>query len=148
MLPLIFNLLDKLAPNKDKALPIYNQEVKKLNQNPQDKDDVIQSETKLQSVGHVEFVRNSTPEQQEILAKNPVQNFILWRAVWNGSAISTSCHLVFDASQPAASGISLNDILAKGKNNMNNLVEIVIRWSAHKIGFHTDVKKMYNTVQL
>ena len=39
-------------------------------------------------------------------------------------------------------------ILAKGKNNMNKLVEIVICWSTRKIGFHTDVKKMYNIVQL
>lgn len=31
---------------------------------------------------------------------------------------------------------------------MNKLVEIVIRWSKHRIGFHTDIKKMYNTVQL
>ena len=122
--------------------------MKKLNQNPHDKEDVIKSETKLQSLGHVEFVRNLTPEQQEILAKNSVQNFGSWRAVWNGSSISTPCRFVFDTSQPTASGTSLSDILAKGKNNMNKLVEIVICWSTHKIGFHTDVKKMYNTVQL
>ena len=67
---------------------------------------------------------------------------------WQLNKISTPCHLVFDASQPTASGTSLNDILAKGKNNMNKLVEIAICWSAHKIGFHSQVKKMYNTVQL
>ena len=99
----MFNLLHKLAPNKDKALHIYNQQMDKLNQNPQDKEDVIQSEAKLQSLGHVEFVRNLTPEQQEMLTKNPVQNFIPWRAVWNGNSISKPYHLVFDTSQPAAS---------------------------------------------
>ena len=31
---------------------------------------------------------------------------------------------------------------------MNKLVEIVIRWTIHKIGFHTDIKKMYNSVKL
>ena len=41
LLPLMFNPLYKLAPNKDKVLHIYNQQVKKLNQNPQDKKDVI-----------------------------------------------------------------------------------------------------------
>ena len=39
-------------------------------------------------------------------------------------------------------------MLAQGKNNMDKLVKIVIRWSTHKTGFHTDVTKMYNTVQL
>ena len=107
LLPLMFNLLHKLAPNKDKALCIYNQQVKKLNQNPQDKEDVIQSEIKLQSFGHVEFVKNLTPKQQEMLTKNPVQNFITWRAVWNGNSVSTPYHLVFDVSQLTASSTSL-----------------------------------------
>ena len=31
---------------------------------------------------------------------------------------------------------------------MKKLVEIVIRWSIHKIGYHTDIKKMYNSVKL
>ena len=138
----------KLAPNKDRALRTYNQQVKKLNQNPQDKKDVIESEAKLQQLGHVEFVKNLTAEQQEMLRNNPIQNFIPWRAVWNGNSISTPCRIVFDASQPTSSGVSLNDILAKGKNNMNKLVEIVIRWSSQKAVFHTDIKKMYNSVQL
>ena len=75
LLPLMFNWLHKLAPNKDKALRIYNQQVKNLNQNPQDKEGVIQSE----SLGHVEIVRSLTPEQQETLARNPIQNFIPWK---------------------------------------------------------------------
>ena len=77
LLPLMFNPLYKLAPNKDKALRIYNQQVKKLNQKPQEREDVIQSEAKLQSLGHVEFVRNLTSEQQEMLTKNPAQNLYL-----------------------------------------------------------------------
>ena len=49
--------------------------------------------------------------------------------------------------QQNTSSTSLNDFLAKGKNNMNKFVEIVVRCSIHKIGFHTDVKKMYKAVQ-
>ena len=30
---------------------------------------------------------------------------------------------------------------------MNKLVEIMIRWYSQKVGFHTDVKKMYNTIK-
>ena len=76
-----------------------------------------------------------------MLTKNPVQNVIPWKAVWNGNSISTSYRLVFDASQPTASGTSLKDILAEKINNMNKFVEIIICWSTHKITFHTDVKK-------
>ena len=100
LLPLMSNPAVKLAPNKNKALQIYNQQVKKLSQNPQDKKDVIESEAKLQQLGHVDFVKNLTPDQQEILRNNPIQNFIPWRGVWNGNSVSTPCCVVFDASQP------------------------------------------------
>ena len=124
---------------------MYNEQIKKLNQNTEDKKDVIESEEKQQQLGYVDYVKNLKPEQQEILRRE-IQNFIPWRTVWNGNSISTPCRLVFDASQHTVSGWSLNDILAKGKNNMNKLVQIVIRWSIHKIGCHTDIKKMYNSV--
>ena len=133
LLPLMLNPLHKLAHNKDKTLCVYNQQVKKLNQNSQYKGDIIQVEAKLQCLGHVEFVRNLTLEQQNMLAKSPIQNFIHWRAVWNCDSLSTPCRLVFDVFQPTASCTSLSDILAKGKNNMSKLVEIVICCSIHKI---------------
>ena len=85
----------------------------------------------MQQLGFVDYVRNLKPEQQETL-RSEIQNLFPWRAVWNGNSISTPCRLVFDASQPTASGWSLNNILAKGKNNMSKLVEIFIRWPIHK----------------
>ena len=90
-----------------------------------------------------------------MLRRSEIQNFIPWRAVWNENSLSTpynspvnSIRLDFNASQTTAAGRSLNDILAKGKNNMNKLVQIVIRWSIHKTGRHADIKKMYNSVKL
>ena len=115
---------------------------------PQDKHEVIESEPKFESLGHVDFVKSLSPAQQEMLRINPVQNFIPWRAVWNGNSVSTPCRLVFDALQTTSSGASFNDLLAQGKNNMYKLVEIVIRWYSHEIGFHADIKRMYNSVQL
>ena len=147
-LPLLDNPVVKLAPNKNKAIAVYNGQIKKLNKNKHDKLDVIKSEAKLQDLGHVEFVRNLSSDQQKRLKDNPVQNYIPWRCVWNGNSVTTPCRLVFDASQPTDTSYSLNSILAKGRNNMNKLVEILIRWMSHKIAFHTDIQKMYNSVQL
>ena len=31
---------------------------------------------------------------------------------------------------------------------MNKLQEIVIRWTIHEVGFHSDIQKMYNCVKL
>ena len=93
------------------------------------------------------YQMEKTLSSYQALRRSEIQNFIPWRAVLNGNSISTPCSLVFDASQHAALGWSLN-ILAKGKNSMNKLVEIVICWSIHKIGYRTDIKKRYNSVKL
>ena len=147
-LPFIENPVRKLAPNKDKAVAIYNSQIKRLSKYPKDKEDAIRSEAKLQELGHVEYVSNLTEEQKKKLYDSPIQNFIPWSVVWKDNSLSTPCRVVFNASLPTNTGISLNDILAKGKNNMNLLVEILIRWRMHAYGFHSDVQKMYNTVKL
>ena len=147
-LPFMHDPMIKLQPNKHKALSVYNQQLKKLNKNLKDKDDVITSEGKLQSLGHVDYIKNLSRELQFMLKNHPIQNYIPWRAVWKDSSISTPCRVVFDASQVTDSGFSLNDLLAKGRNNMNKLQEIFIRWSTHQVAFHTDVQKMYNSVKL
>ena len=130
------------------ALAAFSSQLKKLGKCPQSKADVINSESKLQSLGHVNFVKNLTANQQNMLKESRIQNYIPWRAVWNENSLSTPCRVVFDASSPTKSGCSLNDVLAKGRNTMNPLIEILLRWSTQRIGFHTDVHKMYNSVKL
>ena len=147
-LPSMHDPAVKLYPNKIKALKVYNQQLKKLSKQPQDKEQVIQSEKKLQDLGHVEFTRNLPNNLQVMLKNSPIQNFIPWRVIWKVNSVSTPCRLVFDASQISKTGYSLNDILVKGRNNMNKLVEIVIRWYIHKVAFHTDIQKMYNSIKL
>ena len=62
--------------------------------------------------------------------------------------MSTPVRPVFDARMRMAGGCSLNDILPKGSNNMNNLVQILIRWSVKPFAFHSDISKMYNRVHM
>ena len=81
----------KLAYNKERTLKVYNQQIKNINQSTDDKKDVIESEEKLQQLGYVDYVRNLKPEQQEMLRRSEIQNFIPWRAMWNGNSISTPC---------------------------------------------------------
>ena len=147
-LPFIMNPVIRLNPNRDKAMKVYLQQIKKLNRDPADKADVLRSERKLQELNFVDYVRNLTREQQNNLKDNQIQNFIPWRVVWKENSISRPCRLVFDASQPTSSGYSLNDVLAKGRNNLNKLQEILIRWLTHKVAFHSDIQKMYNCVKL
>ena len=147
-LPFIHNPMVKLSNNKNIALKIYNQQLRKLNKNLQDKADVITSENKLQRLGHVDYVQNLSQEQQRMLPEAEMKYYIPWRSVWKQNSISTPCRVVFDASQITNTGYSLNDVIAKGRNNMNKLVEIVLRWMTHLITFHTEIQAMYNSIKL
>ena len=138
-LPFIHNPMVKLSNNKDIALKSYNQQL--LNKNLQDKADLITSENKLQRLGHVDYVQNLSQEQQRMLSERDMKYLIPWRVVWKQNSISAPCRIVFDASQITNTGYSLNDVVEKGRNNMNKLVEIILRWMAHQVAFHTDRTK-------
>ena len=129
-------------------MKVFRSQVRKLATLPDDKTTVIESERKMQDMGYVDYLSNLTPEKQGMIMGDVVRYFIPWRAVFNENSVTTPCRLVFDASMGSKGGCSLNSLLAKGSNNMNNLAEIHIRWRTHKHAYHTDVTKMYNTVRL
>ena len=147
-LPFIEDPSVKLAPNKDKAMATYRSQVRKLNKHPEDKLAVIKSEAKLQELGYVDYLKNLTPDQQKKLSDSKFKNFIPWRIMWKSSSLSTPVRMVMDATLPTSTGYAINDILAKGINNMNSLLEIILRWFTQVVVFHTDVSKMYNTIRL
>ena len=147
-LPFMCDPIQKLAPNEYIAKRVFTAQLRKLNVNPNDKQDVIKSEKKLHDLGFVEFLDNLSPKQQNKINSSPIMHFIPSHAVWNANSISTPCRLVFDASQATSTGLSLNNLVAKGRNNMTKLVEIVIRWLIRRYAFHTDIQKMYNTIRL
>ena len=63
-------------------------------------------------------------------------------------SLSIDCRLVFDGSQGTKGGCSLNSLLAKGANGINNLIGILIRWITCKHAFHTVISKMYDAIRL
>ena len=65
-LPFIQDPLTRLTNNRDKALKVYQQQVNKLNQsaNDRDKQDILESEGKLQRMGYVEYVHNLPTDVQ------------------------------------------------------------------------------------
>ena len=147
-LPCIENPVTKLAPNKDIAYKLYQRRVTALSKSEKDKDDVITAEKKLQNLGYVDYVKNLSPKLQKMLSESPIQNFLPWFPVWSSNSVTTSCRPVFHGSLATATGYSLNSILPKGINNLNVLVEIVIRWGMYLVAMHTDVKQLYNRIIL
>lgn len=147
-LPFIVNPETKLVPNDKLALKIYESQIRMLSAKPDDKRAVIESEGKLQSLGYVVYLDELPKEDQDAILNAKGKYIIPWRLAYNENSLSTAVRLVFDASASPRGECSLNDVLAKGANTMNNLIEIFIRWTTHKRAFHTDIKKMYNSLSL
>ena len=147
-LPLIADPALKLAPNADLARKVYNGVVKRLSKNPDDRASAIKAEKKLQDRGFVAFVKDLPQETQEYLRNTPWKNYLPWRLAYKPSSLSTPVRPVFDGSMPTPSGESLNSICVTGRNTLNPMVEIFIRWRSYDVAYHNDVNTMYNCIEL
>ena len=79
-----------------------------------------------------------------MLRRSEIKNFVLWRAAWNGSSISTLCRLIFEHFLGYSLVMEFEWYLSKKEKQY----KIVIHWSTNKIGFRTIIKKMYSSVKL
>ena len=147
-LPFVTEPDSRLVPNEHEALNVYRGQMRKSNLKPDDKRAVIESEQKLQKLSFVDYVSNLKDDDKAMILSSDVKYFIPWRAVWNEKSLSTDCRLDFDGSQGTKGDCSLNSLLAKGANGINNLIGILIRRITCRHAFHTDISKMYNAVRL
>ena len=148
-LPFLADPLTHLeASNEHVALRVFNRQVKTLNANEQDKLSVLAFEQNLQDLGCVEYFSDLPEAERLLIERSPVKYFIPWRPVYKEDSVSTPCRMAFDASMSSNGACSLNSLLAKGSNSLNNLQAITIRWATYPHVFHSDVQKMYNRVRL
>lgn len=117
----MFDPEEKLSPNRSVALKVYKRELNKLSHSSDLKDDVINSESKLQDAGHVDWFDDFQVHEKEMIEKG-THHYLPWRVVHNENSASTPVRLVFDASAVTSSGFSLNDLLPKGINSINSLL--------------------------
>ena len=147
-LPVLQDPSKALANNRKNAHKIFRRWVSKLNKNPRDRDSVIRSHNKLKTKCHVVSLKNLTDRQRKMINGSPRKYFLPWRPVYNESSLSTPCRITWDGSDKTATGLSLNDILPKGINQINSLLEVVINWRNGIYAMAGDFEQMYNGVLL
>lgn len=75
MLFLVVLCLDRITLEFLKyPIKVYNQQIKKLNLNKEDKKDVIKSEKKFQRLICANYVSHLKPEQQKMIQNSKLQN--------------------------------------------------------------------------
>ena len=68
--------------------------------------------------------------------------------VYKSSSSTTKIRAVFDASANSNSGVSLNDTLLVGPTVHPPLLNVLLRFRAHRVALTADVSKMYRAIQL
>lgn len=56
--------------------------------------------------------------------------------------------VVFNASAPSSSGVSLNHILHQGPKLHNDITDIILRFRQHKFVFSCDIKQMFRQISI
>ena len=107
--------LKRLANNKDKAMKVYNQQLRKLNQpsNVKDKQD-IESEAKLHRLGYIEYLSNLPSD---------LQDYLPMACSMEGKLTE---HYMSSMMCPNLLHQAIVYLLVKGRNNLNKLQEVVI----------------------
>ena len=148
-LPFMADPKSNLKPNRYTAERILDSQIKSLSKNEQAKLDVLAAHEKLRSRGFIVPLSELKPEEQELVLSNEDSGYIIpWRPVWKSSSISTPCRPVFDASSKTPGGESLNNILAKGINQLATISNSVLRFRSGEGAFTCDVTMAYNGVDL
>lgn len=95
------------------------------------------------TLGHAEVV------PLEDMEKDPTEVFYLpMHVVYKSSSSSTKVRAVFDASAKSSSGVSLNDTLLVGPTVHSTLIDVILRFRAHRVALTADVSKMYRAIEL
>ncbi|KAL7296744.1 hypothetical protein TKK_0010155 [Trichogramma kaykai] len=72
--------------------------------------------------------------------------YIPHHGIWQVSDHGPRLRVVFDASRPTSSGVSLNDVMCRGPNLWRDIWLVLLRWRQHRIAFCTNVQMMYRQI--
>lgn len=144
-LPFIEDPASALKPNRFVAESIFRSQLALFKKRPDMRADTVKSHEKLVSRGYVKPEHELTAEERAAAASTPGDGyFIPWRIVHNAGSLSTPCRIVFDASSKTPGGNSLNGVLAKGKNRLVKIQNLLARFRQRSAAVTADISMAYN----
>ncbi|GBN77064.1 hypothetical protein AVEN_119548-1 [Araneus ventricosus] len=126
-----------LGNSKDMAIRQLNSLWKRLSRDSEYLSLYTDFLREYEDLGHLERVVESS--------KPPTQYYIPHHGVLRPDKLTTKLRVVFNASSPTTTGISLNDILMKG-DVIEDVFQTISRFWRHKFAFTTDIHKMYRQI--
>ncbi|XP_023222407.1 uncharacterized protein LOC111623907 [Centruroides sculpturatus] len=90
---------------------------------------------------HIEKVQEPSGDQ----VANPVCYYLLHHGVFRPDKTTTRLRVVFNASAPTTSGLSLNNHLLKGEEK-EDVFKIMTRFQKYKYAFTAAIQKMFRQI--
>ena len=146
-LPFILPQEENLKDNRKIALGMLNAVLKKYCRDEKMRKAVYAAWEKMIQKGHLIFLKDLSPQYQEMLSQAKVSYWIPWNIQFKDS-ISTPIRPVLNASSTTSTGLSLNDCLAKGTPDLVELLSVMLDWQMGKSAFCGDISQFYPTIKL
>lgn len=101
-----------------------------------------------ENLGHMTKIAEDVSELKKCENSNSVAYFLPHHGVLRELSTTTKLRVVFDASAPTTSGLSLNDIQMVGPTIQDDLVAILLRFRQHQFVISADIEKMYRQISV
>ncbi|XP_055604233.1 uncharacterized protein LOC129752485 [Uranotaenia lowii] len=132
-------VLNRLGDSKRLAEKRFHGLEKRFSHHPDLKQAYFEFIQEYQDMGHMKLVEDCPDE---------LRYFLPHHAVIKPESTTTKLRVVFDASCPTKSGVSLNDGLLVGPIVQDDLLSIVTRFRLHQYAIVADIAKMYRMINL
>ena len=138
--------LKKLHHDKDsnfgQASKMFKANCRRI-QDPKVRESLTQTKNELVKSGFMVKLQDLQPHQRKIIDEAGFRHFMPWTVAQKPASTSTKYRFAVDASITG-----LNEILAKGTNNLNKIEDILVRNRCKKYVWSSDVTKLYNQLKL
>ena len=136
-----------LKSNRHIALKMLDRVLNKYCSSQEQRSVVWKAWQKMIDKGHLLFLDQLEAKDRDMLEKAKVSYYIPWNLAFKES-VSTPIRPVFNASSTTATGLSLNDCLAKGDPDLVRLLALLLEWQMGKNAFAGDISQFYPTIHL
>ena len=138
---------ENLKNNRHIALKMLDRILKKYCTDPDQRKTIMKAWDKMIDRKHLIFIDELSSEHQKMLATAKVSYWIPWNLQFKDS-LSTPIRPVLNASSTTASGLSLNDCLAKGSPDLVKLLSVMLDWQMGDSAVCGDISQFYPTIKL
>lgn len=137
-LPMKPEMKERLGSSKEIAIAQFKNLERKLIRNEDLAKQYKQFISEYEQLKHMKLA--SSKHRAEI------ECFLPHHAVRKEDSCTTKLRVVFNASAKTSSGHSLNDLMYKGPNLQQDLLEIILKWRQYRFAYTADIEKCFRMI--